>query len=77
MKTLLDLPPMLGDDPTELRRRAALVASLRGPASGAAPAPMTSREVAALRGTAADWHRWAFDGDPRPSPYAQLVGRRA
>lgn len=77
MKTLLDLPPMLGDDPAELRRRAALVARLRGPVRPGVSAPMTSPEVAALRGTAADWHRWAFDGDPRPSPYAQLVGRRA
>jgi len=76
MKTLLDLPP-LGDDPAELRRRAALVASLRGPARGAAPVPMTGPEVAALRGTPADWHRLAFDGDRRASPYAQLVGRRA
>lgn len=76
MKTLLDLPPMLGDDPAELRRRAALVASLRGPARGAAPAPMTSPQVAAMRGTPTEWHALAFDGDPRPSPYAQLVGRR-
>lgn len=76
MRTLIDLPP-LGDDPAELRRRAALVASLRGPARGAAPAPMTSPEVACLRGTSADWHALAFGGDPRPSPYAQLVGRRA
>jgi hypothetical protein len=38
---------------------------------------MTGPEVAALRGTPADWHRLAFDGDRRASPYAQLVGRRA
>jgi hypothetical protein len=75
MKSLLNRPP-LGNDPAELRRRAALVASLRGPARGAAPAPMTGPEVAAMRGTAADWHRLAFDGDRRSSPYAQLVGRR-
>jgi hypothetical protein len=37
---------------------------------------MTGPEVAAMRGTAADWHRLAFDGDRRSSPYAQLVGRR-
>jgi hypothetical protein len=53
------------------------VASLRGPARGAAPVPLTSPEVAALRGTPGEWHRLAFDGDRRASPYAQLVGRRA
>jgi len=76
MRTLLDLPP-LGDDPAELRRRAALVANLRGPARGAVPVPLSSPEVAAMRGSAVDWHRLAFDGDRRASPYAQLVGRRA
>ena len=80
MKTLLDLPPLTGspaDVAAEVRRRADEWARLRGPASGAAPAPMASPEVAALRGTPADWHRLAFDGDRRASPYAQLVGRRA
>jgi hypothetical protein len=77
VKTLLNLPPMLGNDPAELRRRAALVASLRGTARPGVSAPMTGPEVAALRGTPADWHRLAFDGDRRASPYAQLVGRRA
>jgi len=76
MKTLLNLPP-LGDDPAELRRRAALVASLRGPARPGVSAPMTTAEAAGLRGTRAEWNRWMWDGDPRPNPYAQLVGRRA